>query len=114
MSTHGKSNRTALQDEHCTADAKALDPAGIVALMPALAGWASDHARLRKRFAFDDFHHTIAFVNAIAWVAHREDHHPDLEVGYDHCTVTWSTHSAGGITRNDFVCAARTESLFDA
>lgn len=77
-----------------------------------LAGWSTEGDRLSKAFAFDDYHRTVAFVNAVAWIAHREDHHPDLEVGYSRCTVSWSTHSAGGITLNDVICAAKVERLF--
>ena len=77
-----------------------------------LAGWSTADDRLSKTFAFDDYHGTLAFVNAVAWIAHREDHHPDLEVGYNRCVVRWSTHSAGGITLNDVICAAKVERLF--
>jgi 4a-hydroxytetrahydrobiopterin dehydratase len=77
-----------------------------------LAGWSTAHDRLTKSFTFPDYHHTLAFVNAVAWIAHREDHHPDLEVGYNRCVVGWSTHSAGGITLNDVICAAKVERLF--
>ena len=75
------------------------------------AGWQRVDGALQKRFDFPDYHHTIAFVNALAWIAHAEDHHPDLSVHYGHCTVRWSTHSAGGITALDLHCAARTDAL---
>jgi 4a-hydroxytetrahydrobiopterin dehydratase len=77
-----------------------------------LAGWDVHADRLVKTFRFDDFHDTMAFVNAVAWIAHREDHHPDLAVGYNRCEITWSTHSAGGVTLNDAICAAKVERLF--
>ena len=77
-----------------------------------LTGWTVDADRLVKTFRFDDFHDTMAFVNAVAWIAHREDHHPDLAVGYNRCEMTWSTHSAGGVTLNDAICAAKVERLF--
>ena len=54
----------------------------------------------------------MAFVNALAWIAHREDHHPDLEVHYSRCVVTFATHDAGGVTLNDVICAAKAERLF--
>jgi 4a-hydroxytetrahydrobiopterin dehydratase len=75
------------------------------------AGWAVIDGQLEKRFDFADFHRTMAFVNAVAWVAHREDHHPDMEVAYGHCTLRYRTHSAGGITLNDFICAAQVNRL---
>jgi 4a-hydroxytetrahydrobiopterin dehydratase len=62
-------------------------------------------------FQFKNYYETMAFVNAVAWVAHREDHHPDLEVGYNKCTVRYSTHSVGGLSENDFICAAKVDSL---
>ena len=53
-----------------------------------------------------------AFVNAVAWMVHAEDHHPDLHVGYNRCTVRWNTHSVAGISENDFICAAKTDATF--
>jgi 4a-hydroxytetrahydrobiopterin dehydratase len=66
---------------------------------------------IRKTFCFADYYRTLAFVNALAFVAHREDHHPDLGVHYDRCVVRYSTHDVGGLSENDFVCAAKTELL---
>jgi 4a-hydroxytetrahydrobiopterin dehydratase len=74
-------------------------------------GWLRVDGALQKAYEFADFHHTMAFVNALAWIAHREDHHPDLSVHYGRCVVRYSTHSAGGITERDFACAAMIESL---
>lgn len=78
-----------------------------------LEGWERQGAEICKTFNFEDFYHTMAFVNAIAWIANREDHHPDLEVGYNHCIVRYSTHSAGGVTDKDFLCAAKIEKLME-
>ena len=66
---------------------------------------------LVRSFRFPDFHHTMAFVNAVAWIAHEADHHPDLTVGYNRCQVRWSTHSAGGLTPKDLACAAQVDAL---
>ena len=74
-------------------------------------GWALVDGAVHKRFDFKDYHHTMAFVNAVAWVAHREDHHPDLLVSYNRCTVRFNTHSVGGISVNDFICAAKVDGL---
>ena len=60
-----------------------------------------------------NYYQTIAFVNALAWVAHREDHHPDLEVGYNRCRIRYSTHSIGGLSENDFICAAKIDALLN-
>jgi 4a-hydroxytetrahydrobiopterin dehydratase len=76
-------------------------------------GWECRGSALEKRFTFADFHHTMAFVNALAWIAHAEDHHPDLQVSYGACTVRWSTHSAGGVSVNDFICAAKADALLE-
>lgn len=66
---------------------------------------------MSKTFRFPDYYRTIAFVNALAFVAHREDHHPDLGVHYDRCIVRFSTHDVGGLSENDFICAAKAERL---
>lgn len=68
-------------------------------------------SELQRRFRFKNYYHTMAFVNALAWIAHQEDHHPDLEVSYNQCVVHFSTHSIGGISENDFICAAKTDAL---
>ena len=74
-------------------------------------GWEHSDGAIRKSYSFKNFYETMAFVNMVAWVAHREDHHPDMLVGYNKCKVAWSTHSVGGISMNDLICAAKIESL---
>jgi 4a-hydroxytetrahydrobiopterin dehydratase len=78
-----------------------------------LPGWEVANGVLSRRFRFEDFHRTMAFVNAVAWVAHCQNHHPDLEVGYNRCVVKYSTHSVGGLSENDFICAARIAAMTD-
>lgn len=88
--------------------------AGAVAeRLAALPGWelVEDGAAIRKTFTFPDYYRTMAFVNALAYVAHAEDHHPDLGVHYDRAVVRYSTHDVGGLSDNDFICAAKAESL---
>lgn len=80
-------------------------------MLAALDGWSLRGQAIEKTFRFGGYADTIGFVNALAWIAQRLDHHPDLEVGYDRCRVVWSTHDAGGVTTNDCVAAARTEQL---
>ena len=87
-------------------------PAEIEAQLAELPGWSLRDGALERAFAFRDYYDTIAFVNALAWIVHREDHHPDLTVGYNRCVVRWSTHSVGGISDNDFTCAAKTDAVF--
>jgi len=106
-----------LKDRRCAPIAKgspALDTAAVSALLIRLNGeWkCSDDAKsIRRDFKFKNFYHTIAFVNAVAWIANQEDHHPDLNVSYSHCGVTFTTHSANGLTENDFICAAKIDNL---
>ncbi len=92
--------------------AKALSDADIARHLATLPGWQREGQELRKTFSFKNYHETIAFVNASAWVSHREDHHPDMSVHYNRCVVAYSTHDAGGITLNDFICAAKLDALF--
>jgi len=74
-------------------------------------GWELKDGSIEKTLRFENFHETMAFVNALAWICHREDHHPDLRLGFDHCVVRFDTHSVGGISINDFICAAKVDAL---
>ena len=82
--------------------------------MRAFPDWVAieDGKAICKTYSFADYYHTMAFVNALAFVAHREDHHPDLGVHYNRCVVRFSTHDAGGVTENDLICAAKAEALY--
>jgi 4a-hydroxytetrahydrobiopterin dehydratase len=76
-------------------------------------GWAltqNGHA-LRREFRFRDFYRTMSFVNALAHIANIEDHHPDLEVGYNYCRVQFTTHTIKGLSENDFICAAKIDQI---
>jgi len=79
--------------------------------LQSLPGWSRDGGKLRKTYKFPDYYRTMAFVNAVAFVAHRQDHHPDLSVHYNRVDVVFSTHDAGGVTLNDCICAAKVDSL---
>jgi len=72
---------------------------------------AEDGKALRRDLRFPDFHRTMSFVNALAHVANTEDHHPDLEIGYNYCRIRFSTHAIGGLSDNDFICAAKADAL---
>jgi 4a-hydroxytetrahydrobiopterin dehydratase len=78
-----------------------------------LKQWEREAGKISKLFNFKGHYQTIAFVNAIAWISQRENHHPDLEVGYNHCRVTYTTHAIGGLSENDFICAAKIDALLD-
>jgi len=80
-----------------------------------VAGWSldADGKAIERTFQFKNYYQTTAFVNAVAWIAHREDHHPDISFGYKTCSVRYSTHAIGGLSENDFICAAKVNSLTD-
>lgn len=76
-----------------------------------LSGWELAGNEIARTYSFKDHYQTVAFVNAVAWISHKENHHPDMEVGYNKCRVRYSTHSVGGLSENDFICAAKVERL---
>jgi 4a-hydroxytetrahydrobiopterin dehydratase len=102
-----------LIDKRSVHKAAKLEPAQLPALLAEVPGYSLDAARstISKEYRFPDFYETIAFVNALAYIANQEDHHPDLEVGYGKCRVSFTTHDAGGLTENDFIGAARVNAL---
>ncbi len=100
----------------CEGGVLPLDPATVAGLMPALhPDWqlAADGRSIRRAFGFSGYNRTIGFVNAVAWIANTEGHHPDLEVTYKCCVVTWWTHAIDGLSENDFICAAKVDRLID-
>ena len=105
---------TALIDKHCQRETGRLGSGDIEALIEQIhADWSvsEDGQAIQRNFGFKNYYQTIAFVNALAWVAHQQDHHPELAVGYKHCNVHYSTHSVGGLSENDFICAANVDHL---
>jgi 4a-hydroxytetrahydrobiopterin dehydratase len=73
--------------------------------------WKIENGELCRKFDFKNYYQTMAFVNALAWISHAEDHHPDLLVKYNACVVRYSTHSVGGLSESDFICAAKADGL---
>lgn len=105
-----------LKQEHCKPCEGGLDPLDRTAAQNLLAqakGWTlNDGAtEIARTYNFKNFYETMAFVNALAWVAHKEDHHPDLEVSYKRCRVRYTTHAIKGLSMNDFICAAKVNDL---
>jgi len=96
----------------CEGGVSPLTPAAAAQLLSALDGWELHNGVIAKTFEFANHYQTMAFVNAVAWISHREDHHPDLRVGYKNCVVDYSTHAIGGLSENDFICAAKVDALF--
>ncbi|KTD65432.1 4a-hydroxytetrahydrobiopterin dehydratase [Legionella shakespearei] len=102
--------------ESCEGIGSALNGEQVRNMMPQLKKqWQSteDHRMIKRSFSFNDFYETMAFVNAIAWIANVENHHPDLEVGYNYCRVTFMTHALNGLSLNDFICAAKIDRLME-
>lgn len=105
-------SREALLASQCRPRAVALPASEVAAQLSVLSDWKFERGAIARSFRFRDYYETIAFVNALAWVAHAADHHPDLAVGYDRCEVRFSTHSVGGISDNDFICAAEADAIY--
>ena len=101
----------ALAALNCRPDAPFLPYSELMQRLSALPEWDYVDNQLRKTFRFANYYETMAFVNAIVWVAHRQDHHPDMSVHYNRISVVWSTHDAGGVTLNDCICAAKIEQI---
>jgi 4a-hydroxytetrahydrobiopterin dehydratase len=76
-----------------------------------VSGWQVKDGAIEKTFAFRNYHETLGFVNALGWIANTEDHHPELRVTFNRCVVRFDTHSVGGISVNDFICAAKADAL---
>jgi len=99
--------RAELLAKHCTTKPKVVAWGDLEFDLAALPGWKGEGRSIEKAFTFKDHYETIAFVNAIAQISHRENHHPDLAVGYNKVVVVYTTHDAAEITENDFICAAK-------
>lgn len=84
----------------------------ITRMLTKIEGWSCANGVITKTYNFPNYWQTMAFVNATAWISHREDHHPDITVGYNQCRVDYSTHAIKGISENDFICAAKVDALF--
>jgi 4a-hydroxytetrahydrobiopterin dehydratase len=107
---------TPLSQRHCQRDTELLEFGEAKLLLADIhTDWslADDARSMHRSFSFKNYYQTMAFVNALAYVAHAEDHHPDLEVSYNRCVVRYATHSVGGLSENDFICAARIDALVD-
>lgn len=97
----------------CEGGVPPMQAAEIQRMLKDLSGWELAGKEIARTFLFENYYETMAFVNAMAWISHREDHHPDLEVSYNRCRVRYSTHAIGGLSENDFICAAKINKLFE-
>ena len=105
-----------LSSKHCVpceGGVPVLTKEKVTELLAELAEWqvTSDGATIYRHYQFKNFYKTMAFVNAIAWIANQENHHPDMEVGFNFCRVKYTTHAINGLSENDFICAAKVDAL---
>jgi 4a-hydroxytetrahydrobiopterin dehydratase len=96
----------------CEGGVPPLDQSQVSEMLQQLDGWTHRDSIISKTYTFKNYWQTMAFVNAAAWVSHREDHHPDMAVGYSSCRVDYTTHAIKGLSANDFICAAKIDRLF--
>lgn len=98
----------------CEGGVPPLPDVEVERLLGQVTSWKREGQTITRTFSFKNYFRTMAFVNAVAWVAHNENHHPELEVSYGSCRVSFTTHAAGGLTENDFICAAKVDLLIPA
>ena len=97
----------------CEGGVSPLTEAEALRLLKQLNGWQLHTQHIIKAFDFKNFDQTMAFVNAVAWISQKEDHHPELKVSYSQCQISYQTHAIVGLSENDFICAAKIDALFD-
>ena len=110
---------TQLASKHCKACEGGVDPLNNVEIQKFLdivdPAWrkisSNDVPAIERKFEFSNYWQSTAFVNAAAWIAHTEDHHPDITLTYNTVTIKWWTHAIGGLSENDFICAAKLDQI---
>ncbi len=103
-----------LQDRKCVPCEGGVAPLGteeIELLLNGLEGWQLAGEAIERGFHFGNHYEAMAFVNAVAWISHRENHHPEITVGYADVRIRYWTHAIGGLSENDFICAAKVDQL---
>ncbi|MGZ8256681.1 MAG: 4a-hydroxytetrahydrobiopterin dehydratase [Gallionella sp.] len=108
------SNLSQQKCQPCDGNMHPLLPAAIDPLMQQLQGWQQYDHLISRTYHFKNYYQTIAFVNAVAWLSHRENHHPELGVSFNECRVEYTTHALHGLSENDFICAAKVDALYHA
>ncbi|MBA2690442.1 MAG: 4a-hydroxytetrahydrobiopterin dehydratase [Burkholderiales bacterium] len=96
----------------CEGGTPPLSQSDAAALLKSIPGWMLKGNQIDRSYQFKNYYETMAFVNAAAWISHREDHHPDMLVSYNQCRVTYTTHAISGLSENDFICAAKLDALW--
>ena len=107
-----------LTNRHCKPCEGGVDPMTrkqAETLVSQVTGWelSEDGKTISRRFEFKGFYKTMAFVNAMAWIANAENHHPDFTAGYNYCMINYTTHAIDGLSENDFICAAKINALLE-
>lgn len=99
----------------CSGNESPLNAERASKLLEQTPGWtiSEDGKSINRRFQFKGFFRTMSFINAMAWIANQEGHHPDFSAGFNFCSVTFTTHDIGGLSENDFICAARVNALLE-
>lgn len=99
--------------EPCKGGTPPLPPEDARRMLAKLPGWqlSADGATISRRFEFKGFAKPVEMANLAAWLGNKQGHHPDIAFGWGYCEVAFTTHAAGGLTRNDFICAARLDAL---
>ena len=109
-------NHATLSEQHCRPLVTALTPTEISDHLLHLPDWQVEHGMIKRSFGFANYYETLAFTNALAWMVHAQDHHPELIITYNRCMVCYNTHSVndgkGGISENDFICAAKVDAIY--
>jgi 4a-hydroxytetrahydrobiopterin dehydratase len=104
-------NLTTRRCKPCEGGILPLSGEAVKSYLAEIPGWEAAENTITKQFDFKNFYQTMAFVNAVAWIAHGEDHHPEMVISYRYCRVRYTTHAIGGLSENDFICAAKVNSL---
>jgi len=107
---------TDLKDKKCEVCEGGLTPLNEIEAskkIEEIPGWSldKDHKSIMRKFSFKGFYATMGFVNAVAYIAQKEGHHPDMEVGFNYCNIKFLTHAIGGLSENDFICAAKINAI---
>lgn len=99
----------------CSGDTPVLDTASIHKYLASLNNWElnTNQTEIKRTFNFKNYGQAMAFTNTVAWLAFKEGHHPDMEVSYNRCVVRFTTHAINALSENDFICAAKVDSLFE-
>ena len=97
----------------CEGGTKPFAESEILEHLKEVSGWTHQNGCITKTYSFKNYYEATSFVNAVVWIAHTEDHHPEIHFGYKTCRIEYSTHAIGGISENDFICAAKIEKLLE-